>query len=333
MMFTKASLRLAGWYVAILMGLSLAFSFWVYNEAVVELRQGFQGPVTVWFGANFGVNSAAELQKIINNQIAAGQQRIVGRLVLLNLGVLVVGGVASYWLARRTLQPIEGAMEAQKRFTADASHELRTPLAAMKTEIEVALRDPNLSTQDSKQLLNSNLEEIDRMSDLARGLLTLARSDKPPRLVVVHAQKVMSEVVDRLSPLAKTHKIAIKTELTPLKVLADVKSVDCIMSILLENAIKYSPEGTSIIVSSAHHDGYALLAVKDHGYGIKPDDMPHIFERFYRADSSRSKQNVAGHGLGLSIAQKVAEGLHGHILVQSQPGKGSTFTLRLPIAQ
>lgn len=331
-MFTKASLRLAGWYVAILLSLSLAFSVWVYNEASSELQQGFKGPVTVWLGSN-GVDPDEALQQVFNQQVTAGQQRVTGRLILLNLGVLLVGGAASYWLARRTLRPIEAAVEAQNRFTADASHELRTPLAAMKTEIEVALRDPKLSPTETKDLLRSNLEEIDRMSELSQGLLTLARDDKPPRLVAVNAEKVMSGVIERLQPLAASRNITIEQQLEPIKVLADTKSVDCIIGILLDNAIKYSPEKTVITIRSQRQDGHALLAVEDQGHGIKPSDIDHIFERFYRADASRSKQYVAGHGLGLSIAHKVAESLHGTILVQSKLGKGSIFTLRLPIAQ
>jgi signal transduction histidine kinase len=333
MMFTAASLRLAGWYVAILMGLSLAFSVWVYNEASAELHQGFEGPVRVWIGNNYGVEPDDTLQQVFEQQVTAGQKRVISRLFLLNLGVLVVGGVASYWLARRTLRPIEIALEAQNRFTADASHELRTPLAAMKTEIEVALRDPEIKVAEITKLLRSNLEEIDRMSSLAHNLLALARSDSKPHLSAVPISDVVEAVGKRLEPLAKVKKMVIKYEILPVKVMANVKQLDTILGILLDNAIKYSPDNTFVTIKTVLNGGHCLISVCDKGYGIAANDLAHIFERFYRADSSRSKQHVTGHGLGLSIAMKLAAGLHATLSVSSKLGKGSIFTLRVALAQ
>ncbi|HSE61798.1 MAG TPA: histidine kinase dimerization/phospho-acceptor domain-containing protein, partial [Candidatus Saccharimonadales bacterium] len=164
-------LRLTIWYVAILMALSLAFSVWVYNETMMELKAGFNGPVAQRLQDKYGPLPYEVWLQVINQQYHDSQQRLIGQLIFLNVGVLLVGAGASYWLAKRTMRPIEDALEAQNRFTADASHELRTPLAAMKTEIEVSLRDPNLTKEEMRELLQSNLEEIDRLSELATGLL------------------------------------------------------------------------------------------------------------------------------------------------------------------
>lgn len=333
MMFTAASLRLASWYVAILLSLSLAFSVWLFNEASLELQQGLKGPVTVWLGANYGLNPDEALTQIFNQQIINGQQRVMGRLVLLNLGVLIVGGIASYWLARRTLRPIEAAVEAQNRFTADASHELRTPLATMKTEIEVALRDPQLKKTDLTKLLRSNLEEIDRLSDLAHNLLALSRSNSKPHLSAVMVTKVIADVGRRLKFEADIKKITIKYKTLPLKVMANSQQLGSILSILLDNAIKYSPNHTAITISAERDDSHCIISVMDEGYGIAPKDLPHIFERFYRVDQSRSKQNVPGHGLGLSIAVKLAQGIDATLDVRSRLGKGSVFSLRMVLAQ
>jgi two-component system, OmpR family, sensor histidine kinase CiaH len=294
---------------------------------------GIGAPFVIKLQDRLGRISEDEVQALIEVQYADSQRRILFNLMLLNAGVFAVGALASYVLARRTLRPIEEALEAQNRFTADASHELRTPLAAMKTEIEVAMRDPKLSKDDMRELLQSNLEEIDRMSGLAQGLLTLARSGEDPHVKPVMAQEIVHDVLARMQPLADAKKITIKTDLANMRVLGDAKSIDAIVCILLDNAIKYSPQKSTITVSISREDSHGHIAIADQGSGISAEALPHVFDRFYRADSSRTKENVAGHGLGLSIAQKLVRAIGGTIRAQSAEGQGSTFTLRLPIVQ
>jgi two-component system sensor histidine kinase CiaH len=336
-MFHNIYVRLALWYTAIIMAISLVFSIWVYREAMNEVRAGVvgaAGAIAVPLqDTTLHVVQEERLQAAIERQYAESQGRLLMNLVFLNAAVLVAGGLASYALARRTLQPVEDALEAQNRFTADASHELRTPLAAMKAEIEVALRDPQLTGPGIKELLQSNLEEIDRMSSLTQGLLSLARSDEQATLAAVRADKVVRSVCKRLQPLADAKKIIIKKDITSFQVVADDKSLETIVRILLDNAIKYSPEKSVITVTLRQQDAQAVIAVTDQGPGIPPADLPHIFERFYRADSSRTTQHVAGHGLGLSIAQKIADAMHATIHAKSTLGKGSVFSVQMPIAQ
>lgn len=331
-MFKSAYTRLTLWYVAILMAISFIFSIWVYQEAMHEVHSGLSGPVVVKIQDRFGPLTRDDFNNAIQKQYADSQGRILLNLILLNAVVLVIGGAASYGMARRTMRPIEEALEAQNRFSADASHELRTPLAAMKTELEVALRDPNLAKADMKELLHSNLEEIDRMSGLAQGLLTLARSGENIHIAGLQAKQIVQEACDRMRPLADAKKISLKSELTEFKVMAEPKSLATIVGILLDNAIKYSPENAEITVAMRRQDGHGLIAVTDHGPGISAKDAPRIFDRFYRADGSRTTQVVAGHGLGLSIAQKLVGALRGTITLQSTPGKGCVFTVKLPLA-
>lgn len=331
-MFRSAYLRLTVWYVAILMALSLAFSAWVYREAMQEVRSGLNGPMIVHFQDRLGPISRGELQKVLEQQFSGTQGRLLLNLLLLNLGVLAVGSAASYALARRTMHPIELALESQNRFAADASHELRTPLSAMKTEIEVALRDPNLSKAEMRELLQSNLEETNRMGGIAEALLTLARSGETPELKPISADEIVRDVCRHLQPLADTKKIKITQDLGDIRVVAEHKTAATIVGILLENAVKYSPKNSTITVAVYRKDGLGCISVVDHGAGIAAGDLEHIFERFFRADSSRTKDNAAGHGLGLSIAQKLTAALRGTIVAQSTVGKGSTFTLRLPLA-
>lgn len=328
MMFGNPYIRLSIWYGAIITVISLAFSLWVYSGTMNEVRASLSGPYIVRLQQQYGSIPRQELLAAIEKQYADSQGRIIFNLILLNIAVLAVGGVGSYMLARRTMRPIEDALEAQNRFTADASHELRTPLAAMKTEIEVALRGTGARKEEMRELLKSNLEEIDRMSNLTEGLLTLARPGGSLQLSAVRADKIVREVVERLKPLADAKKISIQSEIIELKLMAEPKSLAAIISVLVDNAIKYSGEHTTITISTKRKDGHGFIMVSDNGPGIPSSDMPYIFDRFYRADASRTKQRVVGNGLGLSIAQKLAGALNGVIQVQCTQGKGCTFTFR-----
>jgi signal transduction histidine kinase len=322
-LFDTAYIKLTAWYVAIIMVISLLFSVWVYNQARSELAFGIGRVVEL---RQFG---NGEIRTVINDRLADSRNRLLGNLLLFNLFVLIAGAAGSYWLARRTMCPVEEAVEAQHRFTADASHELRTPLAAMKAEIEVGLRDRKLTKEEAIELLRSNLEEVDRLGNLADGLLALTQADKTVQLAPVALEDVAGKVAKRLQPLADAKKITIKKDLTPVVVQAEEQALDKIIGILLDNAIKYSPENTEITLRTHQKDGHGYLEVQDQGIGIKASELPHIFDRFYRADISRTKQNVPGHGLGLSIAQKLADSLHAKLTATSTPGKGSCFVVAI----
>ncbi len=328
-LFDAAYLRLTAWYVAIIMVISILFSFWVYNQARQELRFGLTQQELSPASQSL---APLEFKQFVQTRLDVSRERLVARLVSLNIAVLAVGAAGSYWLARRTMRPVEEAVEAQRRFTADASHELRTPLAAMKAEIEVGLRDKKLSKAEAVELLQSNLEEVDRLGRLAEGLMALTHADNSPELTPVSMEEIAGSVARRLQPLAAAKDISITRDLQPVIVRAEELTLDKIISILLDNAIKYSPPGTQITVRTYRKKDIARLVVSDQGIGIKASELPHIFDRFYRADSSRTKSHVAGHGLGLSIAKKLAEGLDARLTVSSTPGAGSTFVLRIAAA-
>lgn len=327
-LFSVAYLRLTACYVAIIMVISLLFSVWVYNQAQSELRTGINKVIELK-----PVDANRPYGAVVDQRLADSQGRLLNQLVLLNAAVLVVGAGASYWLARRTMRPIEEAVEAQERFTADASHELRTPLAAMKAEIEVGLREgKKLSRDDAVLLLQSNLEEVERLGGLAEGLLALTQNDEMLPLKSVELSEIANKAASRVQAFAQTKQIELVSDLQPVQVLGDEATLNKIIGILLDNAIKYSPEKTKIAIRSYQQDGVGVLEIADQGRGIKASELPHIFERFYRADASRSKSQVSGHGLGLSIAQKLAEASQIKITASSIPGKGSVFTLRIPLS-
>lgn len=341
-MFHKASVRLTALYLLIIMAISLFFSVSLYQLSVQEFDRGFRGPgrgaVLDRAGPQQGplsANDRAELTVERENQFQEARSRVLRRLILTNLLILAGGGVLSYYLAKRTLEPIEEAQEAQNRFTADASHELRTPIAAMQSEIEVALMNPKLTVAQAKKQLTSNLEELARLTNLSEGLLQLATNDrKAMNKEQFLLEDLVGDAISRVLPLSeKKGTLIIPPALLTGRLQGDRSSLTEALVILLDNAIKYSPDKTEIHVTSTIQGKSVLVSVIDKGIGIKASEIPHLFERFYRADSSRSKQEIGGYGLGLSIAKNIVDSHQGDISVASKPGQGTRFTVTLPLLE
>ncbi len=330
-MFKSAALRLTTGYLAIIMALSIGCSLALYHVSSNELAQSAQRPVDL-YNVIFGLTNSSEVNDLQLLQLDNDLNRLKVNLLLFNIAVLVVGGGVSYILARRTLEPIEESLEMQKRFTGDASHELRTPLTAMQTEIEVALRNPELSKKEAVSLLNSNLEEVGKLKSLSEGLLTLAMTDDNS---VAHQEISVTCLVDRaidqVSKPAVTRKIKLNKKIKETILLGNPQQLTNLIAILLDNAIKYSPPNSQVKIESRRSNKQAQISVTDHGQGIAAADLPHIFERFYRADTSRNQDTAHGYGLGLAIANKIINLHHGSIEVKSSSEKGSIFTVRLPL--
>jgi two-component system sensor histidine kinase CiaH len=333
----SAVFRLTLSYLGIIMVLSLLFSVALYRVSYDQVAAGVgrqenainHMPVPPQYQS-----SRADFVQALEDQLDDIQRRLVLRLAALNLATLLLGGGAAYYLARRTLLPIQEAMEAQGRFTADASHELRTPLTAMRSEIEVALRDKRLGIDDARLLLDSNLEEIAKLEALSAGLLRLARFENgldPKAVINVPVKDLFESAIDRLQVPLSQHNIELDVQAGPETVAGDQASLTELIVILLDNAIKYSSESSKISLRSVAGSSHVRLSVSDQGVGIKASDLPFIFNRFYRADRSRSKDKVEGYGLGLSIAKRIADLHHGDIAVDSSPGKGTTFRIKLPV--
>jgi two-component system sensor histidine kinase CiaH len=267
-----------------------------------------------------------------NDQLRIDQSRqaavqMILALVYINVFILIVGGFGSYFLARRTLGPIEKAHEAQSRFTSDASHELRTPLAAMKAELEVYLRDDNLALDEAKELLNSNLEEVDKLIKLSEMLLKMAHLDYDK------LEKKQIDLVELLpsvmKPFAKSKKRFDITTRKQAIISGNDAAIMELMSILIENAIKYSPERSRISIRIFERRTMTGFEIKNTGTPITEAKLPHIFDRFYRADTSRTESGKNGYGLGLAIAKKITEIHHGYIQASSTE-KETSFTFFLP---
>ena len=336
-MFRSATFKLTMWYLAIVMVISLGFSFIVYHFATVELSTGLHHQTQRIFNEFPVFNGNPDLVRRQGNDVAAGERNILWRLAYFNLLVLVGAGVAGYFLARRTLEPIEAAHEQQKRFTADVSHELRTPLTSLKMSSEVALMDKNAGKQVLRETLESNLEDASKMELLINSLLRLTRLDTSQAeaaFEAVNLQEVVTQAQQQVKKLAAAKQITVSEHLSSRKltVNGDFDALVQLAVIFLDNAIKYSPEGSNVEIACSKLKDAAQITVADHGQGIKPAALPHIFERFFREDAARSTTQAEGFGLGLSIAKLIADKHGGNITIASRPGKGTTVTTLLPLA-
>lgn len=338
---TSSTGRLAASYLLLIMGMSLGYSLVLYLASAQALQRQLPPPNAIQqYRGNVSMDDGGDvmiMERPINTffqeRIDEGRHQLVHRLIALNLVTLAAGGGLSYYLARRSLRPIEQNMDAQSQFVSDASHELRTPLTTLQTSNEVALRNPRLTLGQSKELIAQNIEEVAKLQALTDGLLTLARPESGQSAVgAVLLQDVASDAMNRVITQAQARKIAIEDTVKPVVVDADRQHLSQALVVLLDNAIKYGPANSTIHLDGGKRNKRAYIEVRDEGPGIRPYDLRRIFDRFYRADQSRSTQHVSGHGIGLSLAKKLVEQQGGEIRVVSTVGKGSTFTISLPLA-
>ena len=332
-MFESATLKLTAWYLVILVSISLLFSFIIYELSTTEISSRLERLQIRIEGSSetLTLPGPLTLTDVRMNQTREAQASIFVGLVYMNLAVIGLGGVGSYLLARRTLQPIRASHEAQSRFTSDASHELRTPLAVMKSEIQVALRDPKASKQDYKELLQSNLEEVDKLTALSTTLLELARLDNPnlSRGQYVDVAKIVTKQVEARSD--QKHRISVTLPKSPVFVEGNETMLSDLVQILIDNALKYSPPDSEVTLSFGTNGRTCKLFVTNQGEGIDPQDAEHIFDRFYRADSARTSEGgQRSYGIGLSLAKKIVELHEGKISVTSTPRELTLFTVSLP---
>lgn len=334
-MFQNATLKLTGWYLLILMTISIIFSLAIYNIASNEVNDRLgqlqarleQGPAVLPLPPQFNYETFRAAQFEVANRNLASQ------LVYANFFILLFGGFGAYFLARRTLKPIEQAHEAQARFVSDASHELKTPLAAMKAELEVALKDKNLKVREARDLLESNLEEVDKLTALSGTLLQLSELDH------AHIEKEMVSLNEITKYIVKKYdktgkRIALTLSSKNQRVYANRPSIEELVTILVDNALKYSPPDSLVTIKTSRRARHALFEITNTGKGIAAEDLPHIFDRFYRADTARTRNKTKnGHGLGLSLAKRIVELHNGQLLATSAPDHATTFTFLLPLGK
>jgi two-component system, OmpR family, sensor kinase len=232
------------------------------------------------------------------------------------------------------LANLQQAFTSQRAFLADAAHELKTPVAIVKSTIQSLLQRPR-SAEEYREGIEAALEDIERLEKLVHSMLRLARAEQWASsslrrdLGEIDLTSTCELSVAHLRPLAKSRKLQIDFQRNGSpKLHADAEDLELVWGNLLENAIQYSPPGSSVLMTVVGRDSTAEVSVKDAGQGIPPAEIPHIFDRFHRADTSRAR-NTGGYGLGLAISKAIVEAYGGTIQVESELGMGTTMTVRL----
>ncbi len=343
-MFTKARLKLTVWYLFIIMAVSISFSVVIYVGSTREFTRvlriedyRLQHPQSIQQNVQLPVWDQDIPLPVIPNPalIQATKTRVAEGLFLINLMILFFSSFAGYFLAGRTLRPIKEMVDEQNRFITDASHELNTPLTSLKTAIEVNLRDKNFTIEKAKKLMASNLEDVNSLQVLSDELIKLnqyQRLNGNMSISKLLLQKILNQALEKVNAQAKNKKIKILINLPRVNLIGNEKSLTELFVILLDNAVKYSKQGKTVKVSAKKYDSKIQITVEDQGIGIAKEDLPFIFDRFYRAEKSRTKNDYQGYGLGLSIAKRIVTLHNGTISVESETNKGTKFTILLNTA-
>lgn len=332
-MFNTTRRQLTAWYLIIIMAISILFSIAFYHAATEEVdrvirRQEFrlEHPRDLLLNPGLRIRSLPSVHDLEDSK-----DRIKTILILINGGIVVLSGGLGYLLAGRTLRPIKQMLDEQHRFITDASHELRTPLTVLRSEMEATLLNEHMSIKEAKQLIASNLEEVMHLQSLCDNLLQLSQYKNNPHYQEVSLVQSIEDALKKVTPLARKKHITINYDILDVALEGDTHMLCELFVILLDNAIKYSADQTNISLASDTVDHMVKISITDQGMGIDKKDLPYIFDRFFRASKSRSKTDTYGFGLGLSIAKQIVDSHHGTIKIHSKPGKGTTFSINLPM--
>ncbi len=265
----------------------------------------------------------------------SGLRKATYAQVVLGFIALLIVSAIGYYMAGRAIIPLKEAYDKQKQFAADASHELRTPLAVLMASAELLLADPSITNPFLRQVLEDLKSEVKKMTNLVSDLLMVARSDNNAlkvKIQRVDLSEILKQVVRTMVPIAEKKNIRLVGEnLQKIIINADEQKIKQLAIILVDNAIKYTPENGSVVVSLENFNlERAVFAVMDSGIGIAPEDLDKVFERFYRVDKARSRE-MGGNGLGLAIASEIVKIHEGKISVASKLGEGTKFTVELKV--
>lgn len=327
LMFVKTRIILTLVYVVILAGIlvsSSGISRYIFSE---RLRARFD--------ESSSGQEVSERPPAPSPDMRNIQEDFQSTILMVNGVLLIVAAILSYGLAGLTLRPIRSAYQRQRQFLGDASHELRTPLAILQTGLESQLRR-NKDTKEEKKI-KSHLEEVDRMTRLVEDLLQLSyfaeRNINLPNKENIALAPLLRETSERFIELAAKNDINIDCFVdADITVLGDKQMLSQAITNVLKNAVCYNKSGGSVEVRLSQEQSQAVIEIEDTGIGMNSEDLAHVFDRFYRAEKSRSR-GTGGSGLGLSITYAVIRAHRGKIDIQSVPDKGTKVVITLPISQ
>jgi two-component system sensor histidine kinase CiaH len=311
--FLTARLKLTVLYVFIVAIIIFGFSLFLYQNISRNLRDASDDEFA----------DTGSQQHFVQYTLSLVEEEIL----LADIVILLVSAGVSYALAGYTLRPIQLSLEAQKAFSENASHELRTPLAVMKNDIEVLLRNPHPTLQDTQKTLQNTIEEIDHMTQMSKDLLALSRLERiaQPDAQPVSLSDIIHRVAHNMVPFAQAKNITLTVDVaSALQAQGDESALMRVLVNIVNNAIEHTLPGGVIHMRAIQTSGSTNITVSDTGEGISPKDLPHIFERFYKGESAK------GTGLGLSIVKEIVAQHNGTIVIDSAKGQGTQVIITLP---
>ncbi|MGG2092098.1 HAMP domain-containing sensor histidine kinase [Bacillus sp. S13(2024)] len=281
---------------------------------------------------DIGMKSAHTVEIVLNID---SEVTILQNLLILTIGGCFAGVIISFFigwfLANRSLVPIQNSWEKQTQFAADASHELRTPLSVIQTHLELLFRHPQYTIEQESMTIYKVLQEVKRMNKLVSDLLTLAKTDSNQILIQKKEfalGELVSTIIHQFEPIAELRNITIIEDVdNQLMYKGDKERIHQLLVILMDNAMKYNVENGRIKVTCNKDGSFVTIIVEDTGIGISNKELPHIFDRFYRSDKSRTRSE-GGTGLGLSIAKWITDAHNGEIKIRSERHKGTCVTIK-----
>jgi signal transduction histidine kinase len=279
---------------------------------------------------SIGGGAVLQVGRLLNDQDKLLSQYLIGLLILGSIASLLLA-LASWLLAGRSIKPAQRAWDQQQQFISNASHELRTPLTLMRANADYALRSS--SVEEREKSLHDIVNDVDYMNRLVEDLLLLSRLDAH-RLTLadelIALEDLLSETARQVEKIATAKSVGLKVESADGTIQGDRVRLRQVLLILLDNALRFTPSGGTVRLSSKVSGHEVFVTVTDSGSGIPPEHLPHIFERFYQVPGQIGEDR--GNGLGLSIAKGLVEAHHGKISISSQVGKGTTVIIILPVS-
>ncbi|PFA58603.1 sensor histidine kinase [Bacillus sp. AFS015896] len=284
---------------------------------------------------DIGIKPAHTIEIVLNID---PEVTMLQTLLVLIIGGCLTGFIISFFigwfLASRSLVPIQNSWERQTQFAADASHELRTPLSVIQTHLELLFRHPQYTIEQESMTIYKVLQEVKRMNKLVADLLTLSKTDSNQLLIQrkeFELGGLVRTIIHQFEPIAELKNISIIKDVDErLMYKGDKERIHQLLVILIDNAMKYNVENGQIKVTCSNAGNFVTLIVEDTGIGISNEELPRIFDRFYRSDKSRTRSE-GGIGLGLSIAKWITDAHDGEIKIRSELHKGTRATIKLPV--
>ncbi len=305
--FKNSQVRLTLFYWLFISTVVLIFNIVIFSTTSL-------GPTEISEMRDIDTPSNEIRQAIINARDREANKKLSTSLFWLNTSVLIGSGFSSYWLAKKTLEPLEKAHNLQSQFISDVSHELRTPISAMQLETEILLRDKAATKTEMRETLESNLEEVKSLESLTKVLLKLSQIDSNIKKSTINLNEVVENRIDKFS--AEDIKYAATKVFL---VYANETAVDELTTILVDNALKYRTTEKPVEVRIFREHRQAVLEVSNDSEEISQEKLDKLFDRFYRNNSARTRNGEAeGHGLGLSIAKKLIETLDADMSVRNE---------------